>query len=352
MAGYSLNDMCEVLVRQKPFYFHNGFYYNSKFQLVTVQDMRDRIARYFGRYKPSDLDLFENTVREHNRCVDKNPREIYLNTIQSVEGDSFILDWLNTEYPDIQWEQVIYDIIMHKTEKIYVFHGVAEAGKSQLMDMLKHLFKTLAVPLTVKQLSNRFNLGEVMGKLFVAGDDLGRDSFGDVIGLVKSMATGAKVSLEQKFKRTVECENVANFMFCTNNPLQLDITDEGVLRRFVIFYFDKKMNLPCGFREFREKHIKSDEEIRRLMYQLRKVKFDENIIKKLELETTRKLLLDSPANQCGSDVYSKYAEYCRNNGYKPLNKTNFEKIRNLIGKYSLIPHDEDLAILTEDNLPF
>jgi len=340
-----------MLVAEKPFLFHNGFYYDKQLNIVSAQNMRDRIAKRYTRFKPQELDIYENTIREHNRAETLNPREIYLKTISSIEGESFILNWLKEQYPDVAWEQVIYDIIMHKTEKMYVFHGIAEAGKSQLMDMLKYLFKSLAIPMTVEQLNNKFNLGETMGKLLIAGDDLGRENFGKVLGLIKSMATGAKVGLEQKYKRLAYCENKANFLFCTNNAIQVDITDEGVLRRFVIFTFDKKMKLPCNYNEFREKYIENSDEVGRLVYQLRKVEFDESVIKALEIKTAKKLLSDSPANKCGSDEYKVYGEYCKDNGYKPLNKANFEKVRSLIVRYGLIPKDNDLEIMN-DNAPF
>ncbi|MCL2540268.1 MAG: DUF5906 domain-containing protein [Firmicutes bacterium] len=333
MAKPTVDDVCTMLAEHKPFKFYNGFFYNSKYELVSRQKMRDIIALKVGRYQPNNLDRFEETICEHNKCEDKNPREVFINSIPAIEGESYILNWLKKQYPQIDWEQVIYDIVMHKSEKIYVFHGIAEAGKSQLIDILKNLFQNYSVSLTVKQLSNRFNLGEVIGKLFVGGDDLGRESFGDMVGLIKSMATGGKISMERKFIRPIQCRNEANFVFCTNNPLILDITDEGVLRRFVIFYFDKKMELPCDYDEFREKYINNAEEIGKLIYQLKKVKFNKQAIKDLEVMTIKKLLAESPVSKCGERDYEDYAKYCKEHGFKAFNKDNFDKVWSLIDKY-------------------
>jgi len=317
---------------------------------MSREEFRKSIAFRYAKYKVDDVDRFEETVCEFNPKAGYNPREIYLDSLKTVKGECWLLGWLKVQYPYITWEQVLYDLIMHKSEKVYILYGVMEAGKSKVLDILKMIFGQFTKPMTIDQLSNRFNLGEVIGKLFIVGDDLGKENFGSVVGLIKSMATGETIALERKFMHSIDCKNEANFAFGTNQMPYLDINDDGVLRRFIILRFDKKMKLPCeDYQEFLRTYM-TEVEAQKLLYQISKVKFDPKYMQKLTIESQVYMLTQSPVYQANTDVYDDYKTYCIKNGFKPYHKDNWDKVKKSIKDIVLtqpmipLPESEQLEL--------
>lgn len=332
MAKITIQDICNDIANNKNYYFGNGFFYNSLHELMTRGELRESVAFRYTRYKVDEVDKMEEVISEFNKVKGKDPRGIYLSSLADEKGECYILEWLKVQYPQYDWEQIFYDIIMRKTEKNYIFWGVNGAGKSQIFDLLKIMFDNFYIAMTIEQMSNKFNLSGIIGKLLLVGDDLGKEDFGTVIGLVKSMTTGQGVMLERKFMHPIYCENKANFVFGTNNMPYLDITDEGILRRFIVLRFDKEMVLPCGYDEFREKYI-NEAQAKRLLCRLRKVKYNREVIEKLNNDTKLFLLSNSPVKKANTTTYDTYKVYCQDNGFKPYNKDNFEKALTLLNKY-------------------
>ena len=327
----TLDDILQDLTEYKLYYFSNGFFYDSQGNLMSREKVRQEIGYRYKRYKIDDIDKFEETIQEFNRKDENDPRAIYLGSIKPIEGKSWLLGWLETEYPQYDWKQIFWDLIMHKSPRVYILYGIAEAGKSKILDILRLIFAEYTKSFTIDQLSNRFNLGEVIGRLFIVGDDLGKENFGSVVGLIKSMATGEPISLERKFMHSIECKNEGNFAFGCNQFPYLDINDDGVLRRFVVLIFDKKMKLPVqDYAEFVRDYI-NPTEAGKLLYQVQQVKHDPAYFNdKLHPQSKRYMLHESPVHKAGTEQYEVYSEYCRKHGFKSMNMENWQKVKKSI----------------------
>lgn len=356
MKKPTIDDICEDIAEEKNWYFSNGFYYNGQKELISRQTMRDAIAFRYRKYGVKDLDKFEEVVCEHNQLKGLDSRQIYLSSIKQKQKECWILSWLKKEHPQYNWEQILYDIIMKKSEKIYLFYGVSMAGKSKVLDLLRLVFGEFAKAMTIDQLSNKFNLGETIGKLIVIGDDLGKEDFGNVIGLIKSMATGNRISMERKFMHSQECDFEGNFVFGANNMPYFDISDDGVLRRVCVIQFHKKMVLPVqNYQDFIRDYINEDQ-AQALISQIKNVEFDPTEIEKLNLETQRFMLWESPVHKCGSTDYETYKNWCSKKGFKAYNEDNFKKVLNIIKEKTTVEIGgqkvQILLPVDDDDLPF
>lgn len=355
MKKPTTDDICEDIAEEKNWYFSNGFYYNGQKELISRQTMRDAIAFRYRKYGVKDLDKFEEVVCEHNQLADLDSRAIYLQSIKTIPTKCWLFDWLKKEYPKYDWEQILYDIIMKKSEKIYLFYGVSMAGKSKVLDILRLVFGEFAKAMTIDQLSNKFNLGETIGKLIVIGDDLGKEDFGKVIGLIKSMATGNRISMERKFMHSQECDFKGNFVFGANNMPYFDISDDGVLRRVCVIQFTKKMVLPVkNYQDFVRDYI-NEGQAQALISQLKNAEFNPEAIEELNLETQRFMLWESPVYKCGSTDYETYKNWCSKKGFKPYNEDNFKKVLAIIKEKTTVEIggiQSQLLSPADDDLPF
>lgn len=325
----NLSDICNDVALNKNWYYQNGFYYNYNKELITREEFRSQVARSYICYKTKDLDVIEDVVCEHNKLTDMKARNQYMDSREYPRETKYcwILDYLMTEVPQYDWLQIFYDIIYHKSDKTYILYGISGAGKSKVLSMLQIIFGDYCKMMTIQQLSNKFNLGELLGHLVVIGDDLGKEGFGDAIGILKSMITGEKVSVERKFMHSIHFVNESNLVFGTNQLPYLDIHDDGVLRRFVLLRFEKKMQLPVAdFDEFMEKYI-NVEQAQALLSAVQYVQHDHDYIHLLSLETALYFIRDNAVTKCDSESYEAYTAYCKRNNHKPYNATNFIKVR-------------------------
>lgn len=355
MKKPTIDEICQDIAENKNWYFSNGFYYDGNKNLISRQKMRDAIAFRYQKYGVSDLDKFEEVICEHNQLEGVDSREIYLNSLKTTKGTCWLFEWLKTEHPQYDWEQILYDIIMQKSQRIYLFYGVAYAGKSKILDIFRLIFGEFAKAMTINQLSNKFNLGETIGKLIIIGDDLGKEDFGSVIGLIKSMATGNRISMERKFMHSQECDFNGNFVFGANNMPYFDISDDGVLRRVCVIQFKKKMVLPVkNYQQFLREYI-NEQQAQILVSQLKNVEFNPEAIDKLNLETQRFMLWESPVYKCKSTDYETYKNWCAKNTFKPYNKDNFERILKVIEEKTKTEiHGQQVQSINpgDDDLPF
>lgn len=331
MAKITIDDICNDIVECKHWTFNNGFFYNSLGELMSREELRSAIAFRFSRHKVDDIDKFEETITEFCKNKNADAREIFINSIMPKKSNKkcWLLEYLKEEYPNYNWDQIFYDIIMQKSERVYILHGVARAGKSKFIELLQHIFGDYAKPMTINQLSNKFNLGEVIGKLLIIGDDLGgKESFGEVIGLIKSMATGQPISMERKFMHSIPCRNEANFVFGTNSMPYLDINDDGVLRRFVVINFTKKMKLPVNnYKQFMREYIQNDEQCDALLYHLSTIEYDPEYFEELSFYSQVYLIENSPVAKAKTNDYDTYANYCKSKGFKPMNSENWARVK-------------------------
>jgi hypothetical protein len=193
------------------------------------------------RFKLRTTDLRKNFLEaKYFNCI-KNPIDLECKVLKTFE---FI-------YPEIPFRDILYDIIFSKTELIYIFQSdIAGTGKSTLLELISLIYYPFCTYMTVNQMSDKFNLSNIAGKFLVIGDDLGSESFGDNVGLIKSIASNNLISVEQKYLPNMTIRNIAKLIFASNKEIVIDKSDDGLWRRISYVNFDTKiLNSDENFRE-------------------------------------------------------------------------------------------------------
>ena len=139
--------------------------------------------------------------------------------------------------------QLLYEAIgyaMLKTaelQKFFILIGTGRNGKSTYLDLAKAIIgEDNSASLSMKDLQNTFRPGMLLNKLASFAADISNQPIQDS-DMIKSIASGDAVTLEEKYKNPVSGSTFATLFYAANSLPSTPDTSEGFYRRMVIIPF-------------------------------------------------------------------------------------------------------------------
>jgi putative DNA primase/helicase len=225
------------------------------------------------------------------------------------------------------------------------FVGEGANGKSELLRVLEALVgPENTAHLTLKDISGRFRLIRLDGKLVNIPHEIGHGTLLDD-GLLKTLADGAYMPVEEKGKPVYEAGLFAKHVFATNHaPHCRDVT-HGMLRRLRVIEFNRRFTegeivpefakkITCNPIEMagvlkwaldglvdllNSKGIVEPESSKAVVERWR-VEWD-SVASFIEAEC----YLDPAADIPGQDFFDRYHDWAKRNGFRPFSIQQFAK---------------------------
>jgi putative DNA primase/helicase len=234
---------------------------------------------------------------------------------------------------------------INKAQKSFVFVGAPNAGKSTLLAVAQ---ETLIGSENVSNipwqaLGDRFNKAELFGKLANIFADLPSKAIDDG-GMFKSLTGEDYVTAERKNKDPFNFRPYARLLFsCNDIPKNYADRSDGFYRRLIILRFDKSVPQERRDPNLREKMASERDGIllwaldglRRLMannYIFSETERTRAELRRYKVESNSALMFLEECCETGDGaecvretLFEKYRDYCAQNGFKAMSRTNFNR---------------------------
>lgn len=227
-------------------------------------------------------------------------------------------------------------------EKFFICYGEGATGKSTYLKIIRHIIGDAnASFLSLNNLEDTYMPVEMFGKLINIGDDIAYKGLRES-DILKKLVTGEMFAAQQKYKGPINFSNFAKLIFTTNKLPEVYDRSSGFYRRVMIIDINNKIENPDPF--FLDRLTDGDYEyllsvaVEKLVAALKVNKLTECQSSKIKLEeykTDQSSVLsfmqdfrytkkDLDHRPC-MDLFKEYEQYCRDTGFKPLKKVNFDK---------------------------
>lgn len=294
------------------------------------------------------LNLANMTLQPHTPSV-YNTIYIDCNYIPDAPYSQIIDNFFNQisskeeDKKNLLYEIIGYCLVRKNIfEKFFICYGEGATGKSTYLKMIKKLVgDTNSSFLSLNNLEETFMPVELFGKLINIGDDIAYKGLKES-DVLKKLVTGEMFAAQQKFKKPINFANFAKLIFTTNKLPEVYDRSSGFYRRVMIIEINKKIEHPDPF--FLDRLTESDYEyllsvaIEKLVAAMKKNKLTEcesSVIKLEEYKTDQSSVLsyikdfrytkkDLDHRPC-MELFTEYEQYCRDTGFKPLKKVNFDR---------------------------
>lgn len=329
----------EQIIEKYDFKFSDGVYF-IKGKVINAED----IYRLFWKEEkllPTETDtILENVERISERIPLQN--EIFKNIMDrqyhtSISKSEYLKS-LYTLYPDIEWVDIIYNIIVPNTKPMFhIFYddGIGGTGKSTLLEVLTKIVGEQNVSnVLLDQFGNRFIFSNMLGKYLNIGDDNGRNDELQNVGTLKSIVTGNRVTIDRKNMQPIECRIFAKQLFATNILPYIDFTDGGLMRRLNIVLMNKVIPSNMVLPDLNVHEI--GEIIYTVLTYGKDLETNQN-----ELAITNHPLYRfyiAEDKDFKNKTYENYKYFCDKYGFRKLNVINFEiKSKFIKARFKLFP---------------
>jgi putative DNA primase/helicase len=144
----------------------------------------------------------------------------------------------NTEVAELLYEAIGYAMLKTaEMQKFFILIGSGRNGKSTYLDLAKAIVgDDNSASLSMKDLQNTFRPGMLLNKLASFAADISNQPIQDS-DMIKSIASGDAVTLEEKYKSPVSGSTFATLFYAANSLPGTPDTSEGFYRRMVIIPF-------------------------------------------------------------------------------------------------------------------
>lgn len=245
---------------------------------------------------------------------------------------------------DVLQEFMGYSLISGDTtlEKFLILHGDGANGKSTVL----HVWEDLLGPDNVSHVpldafGSQFGPVEMLGKLANIASDMNRmDKVQE--GLLKSLTSGERMQLDRKHKRPITARFTAKLIFATNSLPPISDRSQGVWRRMIAMPFFQSFGEENRDRQRAERLLAelpgifnwALEGARRLYAQgaftgcsvcescLAEYRHTSDPFRQFVAD---ELQLDAGGEVGKAKIYSRYHDYCDQNGYHPKGSGEFGK---------------------------
>ena len=294
------------------------------------------------------LNLANMTLSPHTPSV-YNTIYIDCNYIQDAPYSQIIDNFFNQisgkeqDKKTLLYEIIGYCLVRKNVfEKFFICYGEGATGKSTYLKMIRHLVgDSNASFLSLNNLEEQFMPVNLFGKLINIGDDIAYKGLKES-DILKKLVTGEMFAAQQKYKGPINFANFAKLIFTTNRLPEVYDRSSGFYRRVMIIEINNKIEKPDPF--FLERLTEQDYEyllsvaIEKLIAALKVNKLTESESSKQQLDNYKtdqssvlSFLRDFYYNKKNLDhrpcmeVFVEYEQYCRDTGFKPLKKVNFDR---------------------------
>lgn len=299
-------------------------------------------------FKNGVLNLAEMTLSPHTPSV-YNTIYIDCNYIQDAPYSQIIDNFFNQisgkeqDKKNLLYEIIGYCLVRKNVfEKFFICYGEGATGKSTYLKMIRRLVgDSNASFLSLNNLEEQFMPVNLFGKLINIGDDIAYKGLKES-DILKKLVTGEMFAAQQKYKGPINFANFAKLIFTTNRLPEVYDRTSGFYRRVMIIEINNKIEKPDPF--FLDRLTENDYEyllsvaIEKLVAALKVNKLTESESSKQQLEDYKtdqssvlSFLRDFNYNKKKLDhrpcmeVFVEYEQYCRDTGFKPLKKVNFDR---------------------------
>lgn len=230
---------------------------------------------------------------------------------------------------------IINELLHHNSERAFILTGIGGSGKSTFANIICQVFDNDRSSCSLSDLSNRFKLETALSHRLIYSDELNSEDLNN--GIIKMLISNQKITVEQKNQVPYDTRCQSAFIWSCNNRPRIDLSDTGMLRRFVYYSMNKKIPNPDP--NFKSRKYTHEELVNFVAHALSVDMTD--WFKKFELETHYYLLKDNPVfmfRKCvdgSKSTYCQYSEKCKDNGYKPVAMMKWQSIMELIVEWEL-----------------
>lgn len=354
-----LSDVAKVLGVPAIIEKHHGFRDNLYKQFVATQIFATPELKANEVY----INLLDCTLQVTDGEVKVIPfdKEQFLTYQLPYAYDSeaecpMFLRFLSEVLPDESAQQVLAEYLGYlfikngnksiKAEKMLVLYGSGANGKSVVFEiMLALLGRENVSNYSLTSLTDYagYYRAQISNKLVNYGSEIGGKLEADML---KKMASGEPIEARQPYGRPLLLHEYAKLIFnCNQLPKDVEQTD-AYFRRFLILPFNVTIEEEKQDKLLASKIIKSElpgilnwilEGLKRLLEQgkFTKCKISEDVLNRYKIESDSvQMYLEEFNIQKSPDtkdykplktIYEVYRTFCLDNGYKPLNKSNFTK---------------------------
>lgn len=225
--------------------------------------------------------------------------------------------------------------------------GSGSNGKSTYIGMLKALLGPENVSsLDIGVIGQRFQAGNLVGKLANLGDDISNEYIpGDVLAVVKKVATGNAIFTDVKGGQGFEFGPYCTMVFSANKFPRLGDSSDGMMRRLFPLQFDARFSADDpGFDPDIAEKLASEaacehmcaigvEGLRRVLAQKELTPNNRSKTMADDIKTDNDTVLqwmddegldaEFAEGQRPPEVYSSYHDWCQDNGVKPVGSRSF-----------------------------
>lgn len=300
-------------------------------------------------FKNGILNLANMTLSPHTPSV-YNTIYIDCNYIKDAPYSYIIDSFFNqisgkeTDKKTLLYEIIGYCLVRRNVfSKFFICYGEGQTGKSTYLELIKRLIgESNSAYLSLNDLGQQYKPAELFGKLINLGDDISYKGLQET-DVLKKLVTGEMFAAEQKYvQKPLNFSNFAKLIFTTNKLPEVYDRTSGFYRRVMIIEINNKIENPDPL--FLTRLTDNDYEyllsvaIEKLLDALRVNKLTECESSKQKLEeykTNQSSVLsfaqDFNYNKKSLDhkpcmeLFKEYEQYCRDTGFKPLKKVNFDK---------------------------
>ena len=296
--------------------YKDGFWILDR-QIVEEKKVRDFINCQGFEILEKDITdiLSELSYKDTDFDIDG----YFTGGLKAAMGDSksTYFESLDELYPGNKFREIMNYYLFSEDCYSFILIGYGQTGKTTFVSLISKILGGFFGRSNVNLLRNSHGTAILEGKkLFEVAEAQDLDL--DTANTLKSMITNDEIYINPKFQlpRTIK-PHIKLIMTCNNMP-RFKVTDDGIIRRFIIVKMDNKIKKQD--RHFLEK-IEAD--IPNIIREAYEHPFDIDDFAKEQYE----IFVSDP--QFGYSDYTKYTEICKSCGYKPRNKNNFEKFNEL-----------------------
>lgn len=233
----------------------------------------------------------------------------------------------------------------NELRKMFILTGDKQNGKSTFLSMIENLLgQNNTSSLDLKELGDRFKPAQLAGKLANIGDDIG-DEFIANAAILKKLASGNPINVENKGADPFDFSNYAKLLFSANNIPRIKDKSGAVQSRLIIIPFDARFSPDDDdYDPYIKDKLTTDEAmeyiiqlgiagLKRILRNRAFTKSEkvERSLEEYEQNNNPVLLffneIDNTAieNEPTRKVYMKYTEFCIENSFTPMSNIEFSK---------------------------
>lgn len=293
-------------------------------------------------------DIKKNKLIKHTPDY-KSTVQINANYNPEAKGKTF-LKFINEAIPDEKNQMIAQEIFGYclttftDAKKFFILLGKKDTGKSTFLRLLENLIpKDNVSHVELQSLNKEYNRAQLFNKLVNIFADLPDQGIKDT-GLIKVLTGEDTIQARQIYEAPFDFINKAKMIFSTNNmPPNHGDKSDAFYERLIILPFNQQRK--DGEKDPRLKYNLAKENDYIFMWALEglkrliehKFRFTESPeVKALvnEYKTTSNSALHFVEEKCTVNesewtyrgkLYEEYQRFCQENGFFPLNSTNFNR---------------------------